>query len=114
VRGEPIWTHREHVVVLIDDGRRRRCSGGNQRGGGVFGGRSQRGGRVGSGEGGELKLGRGCETEWSEVPATSSNRRARGGEREREMEGGQLCAAWRKGNERERERAPTVAVDSVG
>jgi hypothetical protein len=71
VRGEPIWTERGRVVVLIDDGGRRWCSGGNQRGGGVSGGGSQRGGHVGGGEGGELELRCGCRTERSEASTTS-------------------------------------------
>jgi hypothetical protein len=32
VRGESIWTEREHAVILSDNGGRRWCSGGNQRG----------------------------------------------------------------------------------
>jgi hypothetical protein len=44
VRGESIRTERERKVVLTDDGR------------------SRRRGRAGSGEGGELELGRGCRT----------------------------------------------------
>jgi hypothetical protein len=92
VRGEPIWTERERVVVLTDDGGWRRCTGGNQRGGGVSGGRSRRGGRVGIGERGELKLWRGRGPERSDAPTASSNRRARGGEREKEMgRGSALC-----------------------
>jgi hypothetical protein len=85
VRVESIWMERERIVVLFDNGGRQQCSGGNQRGGGVFGGRSRRGGHVGGEEGGELKLGRGME--WSEASVASSIRRARGGEREREMGG---------------------------
>jgi hypothetical protein len=77
VRGEPIWTGRECVVVLTDDDGRRQCSGGNHRGGGVSGGRRRLGGHVGDGEGEELEPGHGRKTKRSEAPATSSNRWAR-------------------------------------
>jgi hypothetical protein len=87
--------------VLTDNGRRRRCSGGNQRGGGVSGGGSWRGGRVGGGEGGVLELRCGHRTERSEALMASPNQWACEGEQEREM-GGQLGAAWRKENGRDR------------
>jgi hypothetical protein len=51
----------------------------------------------------ELELGCGRGTERSEVPTTSPNRWAHGGEQGREMGGGgRLSAAWRKENGRER------------
>jgi hypothetical protein len=48
------------------------CSDGNRRGG-ISGGGSWQGGRLGGGEGGELKLGLGHRTEQSEAPAASPN-----------------------------------------
>jgi hypothetical protein len=46
---------------------------------------------------------------------TSSNRRVRGGEREREMGGGgRLGAVWRKGNGRESPPPPDAVVGSTG
>jgi hypothetical protein len=114
LRSEPIWMERKRAVVLTDDGGWRQCSGRNQRGGGVSGGESRRGGRVGSGEEGELELGRGRGIARSEVPAASSNRRACGGEQEREMGGRGLAQSHMEEGKRERERVPGVAVGSVG
>jgi hypothetical protein len=103
LRSEPIWMERKRAVVLTDDGGWRQCSGRNQRGGGVSGGESRRGGRVGSGEEGELELGRGRGIARSEVPAASSNRRACGGEQEREM-GGEGVGSVSHGGRETRER----------
>jgi hypothetical protein len=64
---------------------------------------------------GELELGHGCGIEQSEAPMASSNQRARGGEREWEMEGGGVGSVPHGGREMgERERAPCAAVGSVG
>jgi hypothetical protein len=57
--------------------RRRWRSDGNWRGGGIFGGGSRRGGRVGGREGEEVELGR--ATERSEAPTTSPNQWVHGG-----------------------------------
>jgi hypothetical protein len=63
VRGKSIWTKRERAVVLTDNGGWRRCSGENQRGEGISHCGSRQVGRVGGGEGEDLKLecGRGAE-----------------------------------------------------
>jgi hypothetical protein len=106
VRGESIWMERERAVMLTDNGGRQRCLGRNRRGGGLSGGGSQRGGRIGDGEGGELELERGCGTEWSEASAASPSQRARGG-RTREGNGGRGSARCRVEERKwERERWP--------
>jgi hypothetical protein len=88
---------------------RRWRSDGNQRGGGVSGGGSQRGVRVGGGGGGEYELGLGLGrgTEWSEAPASSPNQRAHG--ESREGNGGGVRSSVPCGGGRKRERGGSAA-----
>jgi hypothetical protein len=111
VRGESIWTEREHAVVLTDNGRRRRCSGGNQRGqGGVSGGGSRRGGHIGGGEGGELEIRLGCRIEWRCQWLLQIGRRMRENTRGKWGGGSARCRV----EEGKWERAPGAVVGSVG